>query len=244
MTNTPCKVDFLGIGVHPDDVELGCIGTLVKHQRMGHDFGILDLTAGELGTRGNKTLRLQEAKDAATISRASFRINLGMRDGYFVIEEQTLNAIIQVIRSSKPEIVLANAVKDRHPDHGRAAKLIRQACFLAGLKKIETTDQNGQSQEPWRPKRVYHYIQDYTLTPDFAIDISDTYEVKKASVLAFSSQFYDPKSSEPSTPISSKDFMDFIESKARVYGRQIGAKYAEGFTSDIYLKVNNLFDTL
>lgn len=244
MIETPSKVDFLGIGVHPDDVELGCIGTLIKHQRAGYSFGILDLTGGELGTRGSKPLRLREAAASAEISKATFRLNLGMRDGYFQINDDNLHAIIKVIRASRPTIVLANTVKDRHPDHGRAAKLTRQACFLAGLQKIETMDDDGNQQEKWRPQKVYHYIQDYTLEPSFAVDITETMEAKKASILAFSSQFYDPNSEEPSTPISSKDFFDFVEAKARVYGRQIGATYGEGFISDVYLKVNDLMDTL
>jgi bacillithiol biosynthesis deacetylase BshB1 len=244
MKETASKVDILGIGVHPDDIELGCIGTLAKHQQMGYTFGIADLTGGELGTRGSKPLRLQEALAAAEVSKATFRVNLGMKDGYFAIEDNTINAIITVIRSSQPDIILANAIKDRHPDHGRAAKLVRQACFLSGLSKIETTDAEGNPQTAHRPKRVFHYIQDYTLEPDFAIDISDTIELKKAAIMAFSSQFFDPNSKEPSTPISSKDFFDFVEAKARVYGRQIGATFGEGFTYDTYMKVNDLFDTL
>ncbi len=244
MKEIPCKVDILGIGVHPDDVELGCIGTLAKHQKMGYTFGIADLTGGELGTRGNKELRLQEALASAELSKATFRVNLGMRDGYFAIEDKTLNAIINVIRACQPDIVLANAIRDRHPDHSRAAKLVRQACFLSGLSKIETTDTEGNPQLAHRPKRVFHYIQDYTLDPDFVIDITETIELKKAAIMAFTSQFFDPNSQEPSTPISSKDFFDFIEGKARVYGREIGATFGEGFTYDTYMKVNDLFDTL
>ncbi len=244
ITDQPVKVDLLGIGVHPDDVELGCIGTLINHQRRGKTFGIVDLTGGELGTRGDKPTRLQEASDSAIISKATFRTNLHYKDGFFTVNEQTHLPLISAIRSSRPDIVLANARKDRHPDHGRAATLISEACFLSGLVKIETTDTDGLAQEPWRPSRVYHYIQDYSYTPDFAIDITESMDEKLAAIMAFKTQFYNPNEDGPQTPISSEDFIKFVEGKARVYGRQIGATYAEGFTVDAYLKVNDLYDTL
>jgi len=244
LLDSPVKVDLLGIGVHPDDVELGCIGTLMKHQRNGKTFGIVDLTGGELGTRGDKHTRLKEANESAKISKATFRTNLHYRDGFFTINEKTLLPLISAIRSSRPDIVLGNATRDRHPDHGRASTLISEACFLSGLIKIKTLDSEGNSQEAWRPKRVYHYVQDYSPIPDFAIDITRTMDDKIATIMAFKSQFFNPDSNEPQTPISSQDFIQFVEGKARVYGRQIEATFAEGFTVDSYLKVNDLYHTI
>lgn len=237
------KVDILAIGIHPDDVELSCSGTILKHIALGKKVGILDLTLGELGTRGNAALRTKEAEAAAKILGVSFRKQLNLKDGFFENNEASQRAIIEMIRLYQPEIVLCNAVSDRHPDHGRSAQLASDACFYSGLVKIETKH-NGDIQKCWRPKAVYHYIQDHFIKPDFVIDVTDHIQKKRESILAYSSQFYDPNSKEPETPISSKDFMDSVEAKMRVFGRQIGVSYAEGFTSTKYIGVKNLFDLI
>lgn len=238
------KVDILGVGVHPDDVELGCIGTLAVHRDLGHSFGIVDLTRGELGSRGSVSIRNAESAASAKISGAAFRVNLDMRDGFFEISEANLMSLVVAIRSAQPDILLANAIRDRHPDHGRAAELISRASFLAGLKRIKTHDEQGAEQVHHRPSRVYHYIQDYNLVPDLVIDISDHIDTKINAVLAFKSQFYDPNSTEKNTPISSKEFLDFIQGKARVYGRHIDAEFGEGFTSDTPIRLNSLYDSM
>lgn len=235
------KVDVLAIGVHPDDVELSCAGTLITQVQQGKTTAILDLTAGELGTRGSAELRLKEAAAAAEIMGVSERINLGMQDGFFEYTKKDLMRIIEVIRYFKPEIVLTNAVEDRHPDHGRAAKLTADACFYAGLRKIETT-RDGEVQEAWRPKKVYHYIQDYNLEAAFVVDITTGIDTKLEAILAYGSQFYDPNSSEPKTPISGADFLAFVKSKNRVYGRHAGFEFGEGFTSATVPGVKDLFD--
>jgi bacillithiol biosynthesis deacetylase BshB1 len=236
------KLDILAIGVHPDDVELSCSGTLLKHIEQGYKVGILDLTQGQLGTRGTPELRLKEAQNSAKLLGIAVRENLGMEDGYFVNDFSHQKRIIEVIRKYRPEIVLANAVTDRHPDHGRAAKLIADACFYSGLRKIETQSA-GKNQDAWRPKAVYHYIQDYYIQPDFIIDITPYFEKKKEAILAFSSQFYNPANkNEPETPISSKDFLDFVEARARNFGRIINATYGEGFTASRPMGVNSLLD--
>jgi len=236
------KVDILAIGVHPDDVELGCSGTLLKHIDMGKTVGIVDLTKGELGTRGSGSLRLEEAEAARKIIGAVVRENLGMADGFFQHTKENILKISKMIRKYRPEIVLANAVHDRHPDHGRAAKLTADACFYSGLAKIEQQDEAGNILEPWRPEAVYHFIQDRNLKPDFAVDISDYMEKKFESILAYGSQFNIGNPDGPATPISGKDFMDFMRSKNRTYARDIRAEYAEGFTVNRTPGVNNLFD--
>ncbi len=235
------KIDILAIGVHPDDVELSCSGTIAKHIALGKTVGILDLTLGELGTRGNAEIRTKEANAAAKILGVAFRTQLKFKDGFFENNEAHIKQIIEVIRKHQPEIILCNAVSDRHPDHGRAAKLASEACFYSGLIKIET-NVDGKKQEVWRPKAVYHYIQDHYIHPDFVIDISNFMEVKHRSIMAYSSQFYDPNSGEPETPISSKAFIETINSKMALWGRAIGVPYAEGFTVDRYPGVNSLFD--
>lgn len=235
------KVDILAIGVHPDDVELSCSGTIAKHIALGKKVGILDLSLGELGTRGNAELRTKEANASAKILGVSFRTQLKMKDGFFENNEAHQRQIIEVIRKHQPEIVLCNAVNDRHPDHGRASQLTSDACFYSGLIKIET-NVDGKKQDAWRPKAVYHYIQDHYIHPDFVIDITDFMEVKHKAIMAFSSQFYDPKSAEPETPISSKAFIESLNSKMALWGRAMGVPYAEGFTVDRYPGVNNLFD--
>ena len=240
------KIDILAIGVHPDDVELSCSGTLLRHLDQGKTVGLLDLTRGELGTRGTAEIRDQEAADAANLMGAAFRKNLGMADGLFQYTPENLKKIIQVIRLHQPEIVLANALEDRHPDHGRAAKLSADACYYAGLVKIETLDETGKPQDRWRPKAVYHYIQDYNLEPDFVVDISDYIDRKMELIRAFKSQFYIPEAkeyvNELASPISGKSFMDFLRAKARTYGRPAGFDFAEGFKVNRTIGVNNLFD--
>lgn len=237
------KVDILAIGAHPDDVELSCAGTLLKHMAHGKKVAIVDLTCGELGTRGSGPLRLSEAEDARVILGVEERMNLGMADGFFEINEKSIKLLVQAIRLFQPEIILANALQDRHPDHGRAAKLVQEACFFSGLPKVETQF-DGMPQLPWRPKSLYHYIQDQQLTPDFVVDITPFFETKMQAIQAFKSQFYNPASEEPESPISSKDFMDFMDSKARVFGRPIQATYAEGFNISRTIGVHNLFDLI
>ena len=240
------KIDILAIGVHPDDVELSCSGTLLQHQSQGKTFGILDLTRGELGTRGSAEIRSREAAKGAEILGAAFRVNLGMKDGLFQYTPENIKKIVAVIRACQPKIVLANAISDRHPDHGRAAKLTADACYYAGLAKIETQDEAGNAQERWRPDAVYHYIQDYNLQPDVLVDISKHWTKKLESILAYSSQFFVSEDSvyanELSSPISGKDFLQFIEAKARTYGRVAGFEYAEGFMVNRTIGVQSLFD--
>jgi bacillithiol biosynthesis deacetylase BshB1 len=237
------KIDILAIGVHPDDVELSASGTLAKHIAMGKKVAILDLTLGELGTRGSAELRTKEAMASAKILGLSFRKQLNLKDGFFENNEASLRAIIEVIRYCQPEIVLCNAISDRHPDHGRAAKLEADACFYSGLAKIETTYE-GKNQNAWRPKAVYHYIQDNYLKPDLVVDVTDHVEKKRESIMAFSSQFYDPNSKEPETPISNKFFMEAVDAKMILFGRSIGVRYAEGFIAARHIGVNDLFDLL
>jgi bacillithiol biosynthesis deacetylase BshB1 len=221
-------VDILAFGVHPDDVELSCSATLLKHIDLGYKVGVVDLTKGELGSRGSAKIRMKEAANAAEILGVSFRANLEMRDGFFENNEINLRKIIKVIRQTKPKIILANALDDRHADHGRAAKLVADAFFYSGLRRIRT----GQIAE-YRAERLYHYIQDKHLTPDICVDVSGYWEKKQQSILAFSTQFFTgEETDQPATPISSKAFMEFIESKMRVFGRSIGVDMAEGFNAN------------
>ena len=238
------KVDILAIGVHPDDIELSCSGTLLKHNAMGKTVGLLDLTAGELGTRGSGQLRLIEAANSAKMMGAAFRKNLRMADGFFKYSKENILKIIPIIRECQPEIILANSISDRHPDHGRAAKLVADACFYSGLIKIETRDSQGNKQERWRPKALYHYIQDKVLKPDFVVDISDFIDKKFELILAFKSQFFisEQEDKELATPISGEDFQNYMRAVGRTYGRPIGMKYAEAFKVDRTLGVKNLFD--
>lgn len=233
------KLDILAFAAHPDDIELACSGTLIRQIKKGDSVGIIDLTEGELGSRGSRELRYEEAEKASKIMGISVRENLNLGDGFFEINEPSLIRVIEAIRKYKPEIVLCNAIKDRHPDHGRGSELVKRAAFLSGLIKIETSE-NGIPQEKWRPKRVFHYIQDEYIEPDFVIDITDEMETKMKSILAYSSQFYNPESKEPQTPISSKEFMDFLEGRAEQFGRNIGTKYGEGFTSSTPIKIKEL----
>lgn len=230
------KLDILAFGAHPDDVEISCGGTLLKHIELGYSCGIIDLTKGELGTRGSGELRLKEAENAKNILGISARENLGFADGFFQNNKEHQLPIIEMIRKYRPEIVLANSVHDRHPDHGKGAKLVADACFLSGLIKIDT------GQDAWRPKAVYHYIQDEFIHPDITVDITPYFDKKIEAILAFSSQFYDPESDEPETPISGKEFLNFLKGRAAVVGRPIGAELAEGFTTHRNVGVKNLFD--
>lgn len=235
------KLDILVIASHPDDAELGCSGTIAAHVAKGHKVGIVDLTKGEMGTRGTPEIRIQEANEAAKILGLSARENLGFADALFIDDLAHQHELIKIIRKYQPEIVLANAVSDRHPDHGKGASLATHACFMSGLRKIETI-LDGNAQEPWRPKFVYHYIQNNYINPDFIFDISDYWDTKVASIMAFKSQFYDPSSQEPASFISSPEFLPFIESRAREFGHRILAKYGEGFTIERFIGVDDLFD--
>jgi bacillithiol biosynthesis deacetylase BshB1 len=235
------KLDILAFGAHPDDVELGCSGTIAKEVSLGKKVGIIDLTRGELGTRGSVEIRNSESTKASKILGVEVRENLDMRDGFFINDEAHQLKIIQMIRKYQPEIVLCNAIHDRHIDHGKGSKLVSDACFLSGLVKIET-ELNGEKQQAWRPKVVYHYIQWQTIEPDFVVDISEFMDKKMNSVLAYSSQFYDPNSKEPVTPITSKTFLDGIKYRAEDMGRLVGVAFAEGFTVERYLAVNSLSD--
>ena len=240
------KVNILAVGVHPDDVELSCAGTLLRHAALGHSFGLLDLTRGELGTRGNAEIRTQEAYAAATKLGARFRENLDLPDGFVRGDKQCILKIVSAVRDCRPDIVLANALSDRHPDHGRAAKIVADACYYSGLRKIETYNIEGEEQEAWRPRAVYHYIQDRNRTPDFVVDITDYFSRKVEAIACYTSQFNDHESSdytsEPSTPISGKDFMDYLHAKARALGREAGYALAEGFNVARQPGVRDLFD--
>ena len=235
------KLDILAFGAHPDDVELGCGGTIAKEISLGKKVGIIDLTRGELGTRGSKEIRDTEAAKAAEILGISIRENLNMRDGFFVNDESHQLEIIKILRKYKPEIVLCNAIDDRHIDHGKGSKLVSDACFLSGLSKIETKF-NKEIQESWRPKLVYHYIQWKNIQPDFVVDISGFNEIKVAAILAYGSQFYNPDSTEPETLIASKNFLESLSYRNQDLGRLIGVDYAEGFTVERFLAVNSLSD--
>ncbi len=237
------KLDILAIGAHPDDVELSCSGVLAKEASRGKKTGILDLTRGELGTRGSAEIRDQEAAAAAKILGLSVRENIALADGFFTNDKESQLRIIEIIRKYRPEIVLCNAIDDRHIDHGKGSKLASDACFLSGLKKIETR-LDGKAQEAWRPKHVYHYIQWKNLQPDVVVDISGFMDVKMKSVLAYASQFYDPNNPDNNTPISSKNFQDSVKYRAQDLGRLIGTDYAEGFTVERYPAVDSIFDLI
>lgn len=237
------KLDILAIGAHPDDVELGCGATIAKEVSNGKKVGIIDLTRGELGTRGTAETRDEEAFNAAKILGVQARMNLRFADGFFVNDRQHQLEIIKMIRYYQPEIIICNAIEDRHIDHGKGSQLVSDACFLSGLRKIETihNDEN-EVQEPWRPKAVYHYIQWKDIEPDVVVDVTGFIDKKMASVLAYKTQFFDPNSDEPETPISSKNFTDSIVYRARNLGRLVGVEHAEGYTVERYPAVNSLFD--
>lgn len=237
------KLDILAFGAHPDDVELGCGGTIAKEVSLGKKVGIVDLTRGELGTRGTIATRDKESAKAAAILGVSIRENLNMRDGFFMNDEEHQLAVIRMLRKYQPEIVICNAIDDRHIDHGKGSKLVSDACFLSGLVKIET-EYEGQKQNAWRPKSVYHYIQWKNIQPDFVVDISGFNEKRIQAILAYSSQFYDPNSKEPETPIATKNFLESLNYRPQDFGRLIGKEYAEGFTVERYLGVNSLGDLI
>jgi len=234
------KIDILAIGVHPDDIELGCAGTIVKHVGLGFSVGALDLTKGELGTRGSAEIRLQESAAAALIMDLKFRENLNFEDGFVTANNKEYQMeLIKKIRKYQPKIVICNAMRDRHPDHSRASSLVTNACFLAGLPKVKTVHQ-GEEQTEWRPKQVLHYIQWDPIKPDFVIDISEQIEMKLLTVKAYKSQFFTSNSCEKSTPISSQQFIDSVSYRASDLGRLIGVAYAEGFTSDKLIGLDSL----
>jgi bacillithiol biosynthesis deacetylase BshB1 len=237
------KIDILAFGAHPDDVELSCGGTIFKEIQNGKTVGIIDLTKGELGTRGTAETRKKEADKAAKILGVEFRENMNFLDGFIVNDKAHQLEIIKVLRKYQPEIVLCNAVDDRHTDHGKASQLVSDACFLSGLVKIETnSDVSNTSQAPWRPKSIYHYIQWKTLEPDFVVDISLQIDQKMASVLAYATQFYNPNSQDPETPRSSKNFVDSIRYRAADLGRLTGVSYAEGFNVERLPAIDSLFN--
>lgn len=237
------KLDILAIGVHPDDVELGCSGTLMKHIDMGYKVGILDLTKGELGTRGDDKTRLKEATAAAKIMGIDVRENLGFADGFFTNDKQHQLEIIKILRKYQPSVVITNANYDRHPDHGRSAQLTRDAVFLSGLAKVETK-LVGAKQKAYRPKAVYNYIQALHAEPQLVVDISEYYDRKLQAILAYKTQFFDPKSKEKNTFISSPEFLEFVKARALHFGVPIGVKYAEAFTVNRTPGVNDLVELL
>lgn len=232
------KVDILAIGAHPDDVELGCGGTLAKLISEGKTVAVIDLTQGELGTRGTNITRAEEAAEATRVMGYVGRENLKMKDGFLVNSEEYQLEIVKMIRKYQPDIVFANAIDDRHPDHAKAAKLVSDACFLSGLVKIETTLDN-ESQKAWRPKQIFHYIQWRNITPAFVVDVSGFMEKKIEACLAYKTQFYDPNSKEPMTPIATKDFLQSLTYRAQDLGRLSGVDYAEGFTTEKLLTLKN-----
>jgi len=235
------KVDILAFAAHPDDVELACSGTVLKHIAQGKKVAVVDLTKGELGTRGSAALRMIEAEASAKIMGLSARENLAMLDGFIDYSTQNIKKIITMVRKYQPQIVLANAVKDRHPDHGNASKLVRDACFYSGLLKYKTV-YKGSEQKQWRPKSVYFYIQDFYQKPDFVVDVSDFVEQKFEAILAFKSQFFEEDMTGPKTPISSKSFMEFLRARMRETGREMHVDYAEGFMVDRAPGVESFFD--
>lgn len=235
------NLDILAFAAHPDDVEISCGGTLLRYVQEGKKVGIIDLTRGELGTRGSAETREIEAKNAADFLHLSMRKNLGFQDGFFTSDESNTMKIIGEIRRFRPEIVFANSLEDRHPDHAKAAQMVADACFLSGLSKIETRWEN-EVQEAYRPRLVLHYIQDYYIEPDIVLDVSEFIEQKISLIKCFHSQFYDPQSNEANTPISGEEFFDFLKGRMMSYGRPIGARYAEGFSVKRLVGVSDIFE--
>ncbi len=237
------KLDILAFGAHPDDVELGCGGTLYKEIQHGKTVGIIDLTRGELGTRGSAEIRDTEAAKAAEILGVTARENLRMDDGFFVNDREHQMKVIEMIRKYRPDVVLCNAIDDRHIDHGKGSRLVSDSCFLSGLRKIET-ELERKSQEAWRPKAVYHYIQWKNITPDFVVDVTGYNDKRVEAILAYGSQLYDPTSAEPETPIATKNFLESLSYRLQDFGRIIGTELGEGFTTERYLAVNRLSDLI
>ncbi|UOR06981.1 bacillithiol biosynthesis deacetylase BshB1 [Hymenobacter aerilatus] len=238
------KLNILAIAAHPDDVEMSCAGTLLAATAVGKTIGIVDLTRGELGTRGTPETRAAEAAEASQILGVSVRENLGLPDGFFRNDREHQLPVIAALRRYQPDVVLCNAITDRHPDHGRAAQLITDACFLAGLRMIETLDETGQPQAAWRPQHVYHFIQDRPIVPDFVVDITPHWKKKWASIMAYKTQFFNPELDEPSTYLSSPEFSKFMEARAREFGHMIGVEFGEGFTKERALGVRELGDLI
>lgn len=236
------KLDILAIGVHPDDVELGCSGTLINEIKKRKKVGVLDLTQGELGSRGTIETRYEEAAKAAKIMGVHVRENLKMRDGFFKNDEEHQQKLIVALRKYQPEIVITNSLKDRHPDHGRAGKLTTDSCFLSGLIKVKTKDEKGNNQEPWRPKYVFHYIQDRYHEPDFIIDITGVFEQRMEAIKSYTTQFYNPDNEDdgPQTYISTSAFLESVIARARVIGKKIGVEFGEGFNSEKSLGIKDL----
>jgi bacillithiol biosynthesis deacetylase BshB1 len=235
------KLDILILASHPDDAELGCGGTILKHIALGHKVGVVDFTRGELGTRGTAATREMEARESAKILGLAVRDNLGLPDGFFQNTREHQLKVVQAIRKYQPDIVLANATYDRHPDHGRGSDLAFESSFISGLAKVETQGENGP-QKPWRPRALYHYIQSQFLKPDFVVDISETWEKKLEAIRAYKTQFFDPSSKEPETYISTPGFMKMLEARATEMGHAIGVKYGEGFVTRRWIGVKSLFD--
>lgn len=235
-------IDILAFGAHPDDVELGCGATIAKQVSLGNTIAIVDLTRGELGTRGNADLRDQEALAAAGVLGVKYRENLGLADGFFQIDEESIRAVAAKIRKYRPRIILCNAIHDRHPDHPKGSSLVSQAVFIAGLRKVEIVDEKGELLEPHRPNAVYHYQQFYDIRPDVLVDVSGFIDKKLDAVLAFGSQFYNPESDEPTTLISSKEFLESLRHRAMELGRIGQVQYAEGFNVERYPVIESLFD--
>tara|TARA_Y100000385_G_C12985475_1_gene590402 strand:+ start:123 stop:845 length:723 start_codon:yes stop_codon:yes gene_type:complete len=233
--------DILAFAAHPDDVEISASGTILKSISQGKTVSIIDLTQGELGTRGSIQTRAKESSEASKILGINNRVNLKLKDGFIDSLETSIQSVIEQIRRFKPEIVLANAIDDRHPDHGKAAKLVSDACYLSGLRKIKS-QWEGSEQDAHRPRLVLHYIQDYYIKPDFVIDVSDFVDLKMQVIQAYNSQFFNPESPEPNTPISSEDFFDFLKGRMKDLGRPVNYKYAEGFTVNRLIGVNDLFN--
>lgn len=238
------KLDVLALASHPDDAELGCGGTLIRHAKAGLKVGVVDMTRGELGTRGTVEQRDAEAAASAKIMGLSVRVNLGLPDGFFQNTEENQLKVVSAIRTYRPDIVLANAIYDRHPDHGKGSDLAYSSCFLSGLAKVKTKDTSGAEQQPWRPRALYHYIQSQMLKPDIVVDVSEQWEQKMTAIRAFKSQFFDPNSKEPVTFISTPEFLNLLESRGIEMGHAIGVKYGEGFTSRRWLGVRSLTDLI
>ncbi|MES2796447.1 MAG: bacillithiol biosynthesis deacetylase BshB1 [Bacteroidota bacterium] len=238
------KLDILVLAAHPDDAELGCSGTILSHIEKGYKVGIVDFTQGELGTRGSAELRIIESDNSSKILGLSIRENLMFRDGFFENDEAHQLKLIEIIRKYQPDIVLANTPNDRHPDHGKGAKLATDSCFLAGLPKIKTYLPDGTLQPHWRPKNLFHYIQDMDHTPDFVVDITKFWSKKVDSIKAFKSQFYDPESNETPSYISSLDFFNFLEGRARNMGHPAGFTFGEGFLKSRNFGINDLFSVI
>lgn len=233
------KLDILFFAAHPDDVELACGGTVIKHVHLGKKVGIVDLTKGELGTRGTPEIRTKESEEASKLLGLSARVNLELTDGQFINNPESQLKVISAIRRFCPEIIIANAPSDRHPDHGRGCELVKESCFYSGLLKIETI-YKGKNQLPWRPKHVLSYIQDHYHEPDLVFDVSDVWTERMAAVMAYKSQFYDPNSKEPQTPISTEGFQNYLTARALQFGRSINVEYGEGFISQTPLTTNDL----